>query len=428
MVKLIRAGEPRYRGYKPEEQHPYLAKPLAPAEQKEVNQKQALFELWVQGIAARDALICEGRLQGWDGLYVEGFRSKPFKGNTTTNEHPPASGEYFDTWYLYDEGVHANVIQHALGEAVYLWRENGFGCEFMMLDYGPGGQRFGSRVDDLTEIFDWDKSYRGFGVAVDGKNHGGGCGIGTTGFARNSYLTRIASIGEGRVSVVDKRPGFYGRNNGPFDTVQTDLTTLDNAFSGFLAQGFVPVVGNVYRGAFFPPGQAGIIGVDRTEQGREVKRGSWQQAPAKELRTLQPGENVVIKYYAIGEKKQNFTITATVAALPNNANGYCLVFSGGHKRINIFDLIRVERTSYGVMIGERMRQDTSAYLYALEQRLQIKMGTKITVTYEKAAPVDEEKTHQGIVKEPPKPENQGCLVFMDGLTVGANYIKEATFV
>lgn len=241
-----------------------------------------LLKHWTRGVKARDHLICAARMRGFDGFNIIKHKSRPFAGDEHVEFRPPLANRYFPGLReLFSYGIRDNIEAHTYGEAVYLWREVGWGYEYLSFDYGPGVLDVsGHAMSQIGSIFNRRTSFRWGVPAPGGRYRGGGQGNGMAFLAAHSYLARVISMGNGLLRVVDKRPGLVGdfQKSNSFRTTQVNLEFRDDiGVSGVMVHGFVP------HGNFGP------------------HRGSWQRPPAKNLDRLKVGDQVTLVYFKVEE-------------------------------------------------------------------------------------------------------------------------------
>lgn len=260
---------------------------------------------------------------------------QPFRGtiaNDSNNGYcPPRHKFYLNINHIFWEGVYANIIQHAGGNAIFFWHEDQAGYEFFMFDYGPGALNvMNTPQENLEKIFD-KYSYRQGGLGPDGLYHGGGKGVGLWYVGYETYLTRVVSVNAGQVRVIDKTPGFNQCWVKHVSTIQETFTLnalqIENiAATGFMVHGFVPFFVLSYYGTFSPISSSDILGSIITSSARFLPRGPWQLPPAGGLNVLTPGQTVSFTYYQVEEEHQH---TGILREVPSPQNEGVFVFADG---------------------------------------------------------------------------------------------------
>jgi len=368
---------------------------------------QPLFSVWAKGPEFSDELIYQARKLGFEGHKIEDSKPIAFQSSDGNMYHAPNAKSYVNTWHLYWEGLYSNIIQHAEGDAVYLWRESRDGYEFLMFGYGTGViSGDGIPVADISDILNV-KTYRGRRSSPIGAYQGGGAGIGTRYISASTYLTRFLSVNNGEIRVVEKNnPGFKKLLGDNFKGVQTNLKLSDfnidrEDASGLIVQGFVPIDKGAYVGKYSPVTKESVLATLQTESSNPVERGSWQIPPAEGLGRLEVGDDVTIAYYKFSEKEESIEMEVALESLPAIGEEYFSVVGGGKLRVAMVRSIEVNSVEIKVRGGED-------FISAVE-KLNIKLGDTVKIQYNREFILDEKKVLRGNVKELPSSENQGVF-------------------
>ncbi|MDD4981098.1 MAG: hypothetical protein PHC54_07590, partial [Candidatus Omnitrophica bacterium] len=303
----------------------------------------------------------------------------------------------------------ANVIQHGGGNSIYAWRESMQGYEFIMFDYGTGAiDKYGTPQEDLRNIFNIE-SYRKRGNAPDGVYRGGGEGWGTRKIACRTYLTRFVSVNGDKVRVVEKkRPGFQEILTGGFEGAQenfaiTDAGIFDPDFSGFIAQGFVPIDKDAYVGRYSSISKENILGIVVGEKGNLIKRGSWQLPQANGLEQLRVGDNVTIISYDVGEEQRDIAKEITFLSLPTWKEGVFFKVQNG-EQLNANSVKRIT-THLGTM-----SINGGVDLLNAIKRFKLRVGDTVVILYDTDVIKDSRVAIRGIITEAPSASNHGVFV------------------
>ncbi len=208
------------------QQNQNLKDKLVEAEQK----KQALLDLWAQGRAARDSLIAEAKLQGFNAEIVSSTaleeaadQNRPFAFAQMENGY---AGAIADSIYCIKE----NIDQHGWGEGVFLLREGLCGYEFIGVDYGPGVIDLRHNpVSELIRIFEPDTSFG------PGRRQGNA----THYLARMTYLIRAVSVNGGKIRIVDKKPAINTCSPVPVAQADFVIEEEDEMPTGFIIHSYM---------------------------------------------------------------------------------------------------------------------------------------------------------------------------------------------
>ena len=320
-----------------------------------------LFDTWAKSRKAKNELIYEARKLGFEGVNIENYSEHALNGNT----YPEISSFYrlikdSKIYNLY-QGVLENVMQHAGGNAVYLWREGSEGYEFFMFDYGPGVlNKEGRPVEDLRKIFN-----KGYSISQGNGYHiGGGFGVGTWITAENSFLLRLISINDGKIHIVTKKP----EKNEHIVVKQNTFPSKGLVdISGVIVHGFVPFNETNFHGEFTDPTDKDILGAIRMQlPSLSSQRDLWQSVPTKELDSLKPGDKVTFKYnrqretyLSIRKDVQEAVHSGTLKEVASPENQGVFIFENG-PTISYAKITKVQVDTAQLRAGDRaMKSDES---------------------------------------------------------------------
>lgn len=372
---------------------------------------EGLFNTWSLGRSFYNELILQARRLGFRGHIVKHGRKEPFLGYDTVEISPPAAFNYLKTMFIYQMGAYENLIQHAGGNGVYLWRETLLGYEFIMFDYGRGVRDIDEEslsLDKLSTIFNYGVTFRE-GKKGPGRTHKES-GLGKSFFylANETYLTRLISITKDRtIRVIEKaRPG---KDQGEeINTVGAEFSFEEMGFdyryaTGVVIQGFVPFNQGYRTVEYAPISLRSILGQVVAGNGEERRRGYWQDIPETDvLDELSPGDEIEFVSYETEEVDTLSSFTKTVSHTPSPASPQ-FVFDDG-ATFAISGIVRLE--SYGKEIvfsnyDDPFKAVNALGVFALDE---------VTVHSRTKGVKQLEKVVKGVVKEVPSSDNQGTFV------------------
>jgi hypothetical protein len=372
---------------------------------------EGLFNIWSLGRSFNKELVFLARRLGFRGHVIRHGKKVPFLGYDTVEISPPASFYYLKTMFLYQMGAYENLIQHAGGNGVYLWRETLHGYEFIMFDHGRGVRDEGEetiRLEKLSTIFDYGVTFRK-GKKGPGKTHKeSGLGQSLFYLANETYLTRLISITKDRkIRIVEK--AYPGKDQGEtIKTVSTEFSFeelgLDYRYAtGVIVQGFVPFDQGYRTVEFAPISPRNIIGevVARNSEGQ--RRGTWQDSPKNSVL------DELILYdeveFVLNEAEEVNTVrsfTKTVSHMPSPASPQ-FVFNDG-STFSLTGIIKLE--SYG---KEIVLSDFDDPLDAVNA-LGIFALDEVTVYLKSRGARHLNRVIHGIIEKVPSSDNQGVFV------------------
>ncbi len=423
--------------------------------QDKVLGNKALMDAWSKGPEAINELVYQARRLGFEGgVFIkrnDGYVLKPFQGSLSDMVFgPPLFDHYVHPILVsskWDGGkadfpgeIWWNVRVHAKSDAVFLWRESQQGYECLMFDYGPGflsGQKA-----DLTSIFRKHETYRA-----------GGHGLGTWLYGKYSYLTRLVSMNQGKIQVVDKTPGYFTDEKDSLDishkVVQTDLPAPLGSH-GFIVHAFVPFNKGLYKGRFTPVSDDNILGSINTDHSAPIDRDEiWRQTQAIETNQITDkdiGRPVDINVHADATKRKSIRISGRLESY----NDYLVKNGTGEPLSSSFMIVPMEnnfgikgKSSIKILYSQvreiktpdhkitvRTEKDARKYISNLFD-YSFPEPPPVEITYEERYDVGEIQQLSGVITRAPSAETQGALEIKtsDGQIhlIGIDRIKEFTF-
>ncbi len=390
---------------------------------------EGLFNIWSLGRSFNKELIFLARRLGFRGHVIRHGKKVPLLGYDTVEISPPASFYYLKTMFLYQMGAYENLIQHAGGNGIYLWRETLHGYEFIMFDHGRGVRDEGEdtiRLERLSTIFDYGVTFRK-GKKGPGKTHKvSGLGQSLFYLANETYLTRLISITKDRkIRIVEKaHPGKDQGEN--IETVSTEFSFEDLGLdyryaTGVIVQGFVPFDQGYRTVEFRPISLQNILGEVVARNSEGLYRGKWQESPKNSvLDELVPHDEVEFVLNDAEEVETVSPFTKIVSHMPSPASPV-FVFDNG-STLSLSGIIKLE--SYG---REIVLSDFDDPLEAVNT-LGIFTLDEVTVYIKSKGVRHLGRVIHGIIEKVPSSENQGTFVIrgFDGLKsyVGPEQVYE----
>jgi hypothetical protein len=372
---------------------------------------EGLFNIWSLGRSFYDELVLQARRLGFRGHVIKHGKDTPFLGYITVEISPPAAFDYLKTMFVYQMGAYENLIQHAGGNGVFLWRETLHGYEFIMFDHGRGVRDTGESspsLEKLRTIFDYGVTFRK-GKKGPGRTHKES-GLGQSFFylANETYLTRLISVTKDRkIRIVEKK--HPGKDQGEkIETVGDEFSFEELGFNyryatGVIIQGFVPFDQGYRTVEYVPISLRSILGevVARNSEGRY--RGCWQDSPKNDvLDRLSPRDKVEFVLCEAEEVGTIRSFTKTVSHVPSQASPQ-FVFTDG-STFAISGIIRLENNGKEVVFS-----DYDDSLDAVKS-LGIFVFDEVTVHSRTKAARQLQKVVKGYVEDVPSSYNQGSFV------------------
>lgn len=372
---------------------------------------EGLFNIWSLGRSFENELILQARRLGFRGHVIKYGRNVPFHGYKAVEISPPASFDYLKTMFIYQMGAYENLIQHAGGNGVFIWRETFHGYEFIMFDHGRGVRDTGESppsLGKLRTIFNYGVTFRK-GKKGPGRTHKAS-GLGQSFFylANETYLTRLISVTKDRtIRIIEKK--HPGKDQGEtIETVGAEFSFEELGFdyryaTGVIIQGFVPFDPCYQSVEYMTISPHSILGevVVRNSEGRY--RGCWQDDPPNDiLDRLAPRDNVEFALCEGEEVDTTRSFTKTVAHLPTEA--FPRFFFTDDSSFAISGIIRLE------MNGREVTFSDSGDPLKTVNSLGISVFDEITIYSRSKSVRQRERIVNGYIEEVPSSYNQGTFV------------------
>ena len=395
---------------------------------------EEIFDLWTLGWDYRQRLINYARQQGFYGFVLVGGTEQPFPGYdqfalSAGNRKVP-----FDIKEVYEFGIKENVLQHAGGTGIYLWRQNNDAYEFLMLDYGRGlRDREGNVIADPGRIFSQGVTFRK-GAKGPGKDvYISGKGIGANRLANEMTLVRLISVTKDKeVRIVERTvPGRMLGEEIPSKFISHRLSDLGYQYrhaTGVIVHGLIGLSQKGRSSRFSPVGNSTVMSFFSQPDSEALMPSHYSQSIAPVLsRSFIEQIPVEINFSEVIDQ-QWLTYKSVVQNAPIPQTPYFIFYD--ETRFNINDIKAIEKDDYGKK--EYMEVGKDGSIWDIMNKLGIGAMDEVTIYYNSYEQIEKDSLVSGIVAQLPNRNNSGTVIVTgsDGkqIIMGPEQIREVKVV
>ncbi len=395
---------------------------------------EEVFDLWTLGWEYRQRLINYARQQGFYGFVLVDGKEQPFLGY---DQFALSSGKRkvpFDIKEVYEFGIKENVLQHAGGTGIYLWRQNSDAYEFLMLDYGRGlRNQKGKVVSDPSRIFSQGVTFRK-GAKGPGKNvYISGRGIGSNRLANETTLVRLISVTKDKkVRIVERTvPGKMLGSEIPSKFMSHRLSNLGYHYrhtTGVIVHGLIGLSQKGRSSKFSPIGSNTVMSFLSQPNSEPLILSHYSQS-IKPLLSQSLIEQIPIEINfseVIGKKWATYKSVVQNAPIPQTP--YFIFYD--ETRFNINDIKAIEKDDYGKK--EYMEVGKDGSIWDIINKMAISSLDEITIYYNSYEQIEKDSLISGVVVQLPNRNNPGVVIVTEAnekqFMIGPEQIRQVKVV